>query len=941
MSLDAGTKFGRYEILSQLGKGGMGEVYLAKDLKLDRNVALKILPAELASSRERMLRFVQEAKAAAALNHPNVAHVYEISEHDGLNFIAMEYVEGRTLREKIHYEQTELRKLIKYLQQVAGGLAKAHAAGIVHRDLKPDNIMITRDGYAKILDFGLAKLVEIPTPGPDGGTISDAATVALEPHSIPGRLLGTVGYMSPEQAQGKTGQIDHRSDIFSFGCMLFEAVTRNRPFQGESNVQSLYRIVYEPAPLVKDFNPTASPELQRVIRRCLQKDPDERYQSIQDVALELKELRREMEGDTQFDSTIPPSSRSQMGSQMGDASRSQVSTTATIGSQSSTVNVSAVSTMSSSEIILGEVKKHKRGLTLAVVLILIAGVAAIIWWKSSTTPRAAPFRNVKITRLTTGGKIGNAAIKGYTSISPDGKYVVFRTTESGKDSLWVRQVSTGSLVKIVPDSESKIGPTAFSRDGEFVYYSVFDNPLGTLFQVPVLGGSPRRIMAGVTSPVTLSPDGKQLAFVRPSSSESNLFVANSDGTGERKIASRKLPAYFSFVGGPSWSPDGKTIACGAGAYSGSLSATIVSVPAEGGPEKTITPQNWVSVSRVLWLGDGSGLLVAAVPELISTGTQLWYVSYPGGEVRRVTNDLNAYGTSSLGLTADSRTLVTVQAEKSAQLWVVTPGEDLSKAKQITSGKYDGDSLAWTGDGRILYTAPSGEQSDVWSINADGTANKQVTGDVYTEGLGCVSPDGRFVVFSSNRSGNFNIWKLDQTTGEQNQLTQGTELDSQPECSRDGQWVLFKSWRQGKATFWRVPVVGGTPEQVSDKYSQWAAISPDGKLVALRYFDDQSNTNKVAVVPFAGGEPLANLEVSTSFRDVGLGWTADSRSIVYADTRENADNIWSLPIEGGTARQLTHFNTGLIFAFQVSRDGKQIALSRGTQTDDVILLRDSQ
>jgi len=941
VTLASGSKLGRYEILSKLGVGGMGEVYLAKDTKLDRRVALKILPAELAFSRERMLRFIQEAKAAAALNHPNVAHVYEIGEHDGLNFIAMEYVEGTTLREKIHYERTELRKLIKYLQQVAGGLAKAHAAGIVHRDLKPDNIMITRDGYAKILDFGLAKLIEIPTPGPDGGTISDAATVALEPHSIPGRLLGTVGYMSPEQAQGKTGQIDHRSDIFSFGCMLFEAVTRNRPFQGESNVQSLYRIVYEPAPLVKDFNPSASPELQRVIRRCLQKDPDERYQSIQDVALELKELRREMEEDTQFDSTIPPSSRSQMGSQMGDASRSQVSTTATIGSQSSTVDVSAVSTMSSSEIILGEVRKHKRGLALAVGLILITGVAAIIWWQSSITPQAAPFRNVKITRLTTGGKIGNAAIKGYTSISPDGKYVVFRTTESGKDSLWVRQVSTGSLVKIVPDSESKIGPTAFSRDGEFVYYSVFDNPLGTLFQVPVLGGSPRRIMAGVTSPVTLSPDGKQLAFVRPSSSESNLLVANSDGTGERKIASRKLPAYFSFVGGPTWSPDGKTIACGAGAYSGSLSATIVTVPAEGGPEKTITPQNWVSVSRVLWLGDGSGLLVAAVPELISTGTQLWYVSYPGGEVRRVTNDLNAYGTSSLGLTADSRTLVTVQAEKSAQLWVVTPGEDLSKAKQITSGKYDGDSLAWTGDGRILYTAPSGEQSDVWSINTDGTANKQVTGDVYTEGLGCVSPDGRFVVFSSNRSGNFNIWKLDLTTGEQNQLTQGTELDSQPECSPDGQWVLFKSWRQGKATFWRVPVAGGTPEQVSDKYSQWAAISPDGKLVALRYFDDQSNTNKVAVVPFAGGELLKNLEVPTSFRDVGLGWTADSRSIVYADTRENADNIWSLPIEGGAARQLTRFNTGLIFAFQMSRDGKQIALSRGTQTDDVILIRDSQ
>ena len=945
MSITAGTKIGRYEILSQLGKGGMGEVYLAKDPKLDRSVALKILPAELAVNHERMLRFIQEAKAAAALNHPNVAHVYEIGEHDGLNFIAMEYVDGKTLREKIHYDRTELRKLLKYLQQVAGGLAKAHAAGIVHRDLKPDNIMITRDGYAKILDFGLAKLIEIPTPGPDGGTISDAATVALEPHSIPGRLMGTVGYMSPEQAQGKTSAIDYRSDIFSFGCMLFEAATKHRPFEGDSNVHSLYKICYEPALPLRDFDPSASPELQKVIRRCLAKDPEERYQSIQDVALELKELRRDMEGDTNFDTAIPPSSFS---SELGEGAHGQrsisstVPGTPTIAGQTSTGEVSAPPTTSSAEIILGEVRKHKRGVALALAGLILVAAIAVIWVKFWGPVKAAPFRSVKITRLTTGGKIGNAAIKGYTSISPDGKYVVFRTTESGKDSLWVRQVLTGSLVKIVPDLEGKIGGTTFSRDGEFVYYSVFDNPLGTLYQVPVLGGTAHRIMAGVTSPVTFSPDGKQFAFVRPSSAESDLMVASINGTGERKIATRKLPAYFAFGGGPAWSPDGETIACGAGSYSGNLSATIVSVPAAGGAEKAITSPNWVSVSRVLWLGDGSGLIVAAVPELISTGTQLWYVSYPRGEVRRVTNDLNAYGTSSLGLTADSRTLVTVQADKSAQLWVVAPG---GEAKQITSGKYDGDSLAWSADGRILYTAPSGEQSDIWSINADGSANKQLTSDAYTEGLGCVSSDGRYAVFSSNRSGNFNIWRMDLGSGEQKQLTQGSEIDSQPECTADGQWVVFRSLRQGKWSFWKVPLAGGTPEQLSDKSSTWTALSPDGKLVALRYFDDQANANKIAVIPFGGGEPIKTLEVSVSFRDVGLGWTADSRAIVYAEARgdgdNNADNIWSMPIDGGASQRLTSFNSGLIFAFQVSLDGKQIVLSRGSQTDDVILLRDSQ
>jgi len=940
MPLTAGTKIGRYEVLSQLGKGGMGEVYLAKDTKLDRNIALKILPAELAVNRERMLRFVQEAKAAAALNHPNVAHVYEIGEHDGLNFIAMEYVEGKTLREKIHHERVELRKLLKYLQQTAGGLAKAHAAGIVHRDLKPDNIMITRDGYAKILDFGLAKLVEVATPAPEGGTISDAATVALEPHSIPGRLMGTVGYMSPEQAQGKA-EIDHRSDIFSFGCMLFEAVTKQRPFQGESNVQALYKIVYEPAPQLRDFVPTASPELQRIVRRCLAKDPDERYQSIQDIALELKELRREMEGDTQMDTTVPPSS---MSSEMGRPSRAQSSLTPTIGGQTSTGEVSAARATSSAEIILGEVRKHKRGLALTLAaLILLVGAAVVIWLKFSSPAKAAPFLTMKITRLTSGGKIGNAAIKGYTSISPDGKYVVFRTTEAGKDSLWVRQVLTGSLVKIVPDLGGKIGGTTFSRDGEYVYYSLFDtnNPLGTLYEVPVLGGTPRRIMTGVTSPISFSPDGKQFAFVKPLASEFFLMVANIDGSGEKAIATRKLPAYFAFAGGPAWSPDGKTIACGAGSYGGNLSANIVSVPAEGGAEKVLTSQNWASVSRVLWLGDGSGLIIAAVPELSAAGTQLWHVSYPGGEVRRVTNDLNAYGTSSLGLTADSKTLVTVQADKSAQLWVVASGEDATKAKQITSGKYDGDGLAWTADGRILYTAPS----DIWIVNVDGSANRQLTADTYTKSLGCVSPDGRYAVFSSNQSGNFNIWRMDLASSEQKQLTAGTETDSQPGCSPDGQWVLFRSLREGKWSFWKVPLAGGTPEQLSDKSSTWAAVSPDGKLLALRYFDEQAQTNKIAVIPFAGGAPVKTLEVSVGFRDVGLGWTADSRAIVYADARgdgeSNADNIWTVSIDSGPAKQLTNFKSGLIFAFQMSRDGKQIALSRGTQTDDVILLKDSQ
>src|SRR5213594_3919632 len=306
MTFAAGARLGRYEIKSQLGAGGMGEVYLAQETKLDRKIALKILPADLAANQDRMRRFTQEAKAAAALNHPNIATIHEIGESDGVNFIAMEFIDGATLRERIHQGQTDLSKLLRYLQHTADGLAKAHAAGIVHRDLKPDNIMVTRDGHAKLLDFGLAKLVE---PQGDPLTSSDvlASDMATALHSAPGLVRGTAGYMAPEQAKGKTREVDHRSDVFSFGCILYETVTGKRAFAGQDMLDSLHKIVYGPTPLIKETTPNAPDELQRIVRRCLAKDPDERYQTIKDVAIELKEVRRGMAGPAELDTTVPPS----------------------------------------------------------------------------------------------------------------------------------------------------------------------------------------------------------------------------------------------------------------------------------------------------------------------------------------------------------------------------------------------------------------------------------------------------------------------------------------------------------------------------------------------------------------------------------------------------------------------------------------------------------
>ncbi|HEV8137354.1 MAG TPA: protein kinase [Pyrinomonadaceae bacterium] len=372
ISIPAGTKLGRYEIRSKLGAGGMGEVYLAEDSQLRRRVALKILPGDLASTQDRMRRFIQEAQAAAALNHPNIATIHEIGESDSVNFIAMEFIDGFTLRELIHGKQTEMSKLLRYLQHVAEGLAKAHSAGIVHRDLKPDNIMITREGHAKILDFGLAKLIEHrPMPG---GDLSEIATAVIPQHSSPGTVMGTVGYMSPEQAQGKTKEIDQRSDIFSFGCILFEAATGKKPFEGDSVIKSLHMVVYEAALTISDLNPSAPPDLQRIVRRCLEKDPEERYQSIKEVAIELKQLRRELAGAA-FDTTVPPPPKMDATGAPATENSSQQS----LGASTSIPSTSLSTRASSAEYLISGIKRHKM-IAAIVVLMIVVGAILVRWY---------------------------------------------------------------------------------------------------------------------------------------------------------------------------------------------------------------------------------------------------------------------------------------------------------------------------------------------------------------------------------------------------------------------------------------------------------------------------------------------------------------------------------------------------------------------------------
>jgi len=627
MTLLSGTRLNHYEIRSKLGEGGMGEIYLAEDSRLHRKVAIKILPADLAANLDRMRRFEQEAQAAAALNHPNIAHVYEIGESAGVHFIAMEFIDGYTLRALIHVKKTELAKLLRYLQHAAEGLAKAHAAGIVHRDLKPDNIMITLDGHAKVLDFGLAKLIEPhghPSQKPVGQAETEIATAILKQHSTPGAILGTVGYMSPEQAQGKTEEIDHRTDIFSFGCILYEAVTGHKAFEGKDTIDSLNKIIREPAPPISTFNATAPADLQRIVRRCLAKDPEERYQTIKDVAIEIKDVRRELQSAPGVDTTVPPPS----GSMTAPASDEAVSThTATALS-----SLSPASHPSSAEYIVSQVSRHKIGLVIVLtflVIVLVGGGAAIQRLMNRDKP-AATAGQMKISRLVTGSPdIGTAAI------SPDGKYVAYGFYKNGTVSLHVRQVSTGSDREIMaPVADGGINGTVFSQDGELVYYTLNQretNPLGALYQVPVIGGrEPRKILDHITNIISFAPDGRRFVFRRNDSKndDSMLMIGSLDGGEPRLLAKRGGQDWFSGV--PAWSPDGAKIVCAAGTDTGGSRQTLVEIPAEGGKEKPITTHNWYGgLFRPTWFKDGSGLLVNG-NEMFNSPTQIWRVSYPSG-----------------------------------------------------------------------------------------------------------------------------------------------------------------------------------------------------------------------------------------------------------------------------------------------------------------------
>lgn len=937
-ALAAGDMIDRYRIVSRLGGGGMGEVYLARDTRLGRRVALKVLPAEFAGDRFLLRRFEQEARAASALSHPNIAHLYEQGEAGGRHFITMEYVEGETLRRRMADGRLSVGEALDICMQVASALSAAHECGVVHRDVKPENIMVRLDGSVKVLDFGLAKVT-----GPSPGN-SQVATLV---NTGPGVVMGTTHYMSPEQARGQ--ETDARTDVWSLGVVLYEMVSGHVPFEGATQSDIVAAILKtEPTPIVHDGPESLTrpvvhagqdllTKLERVVLKALRKDREERYQNVKDLLQDLKNLRREWTLAAELERSVHPAESS------GEArafSSGRDATARTAGeSARRTRDVGESRLTSGAGYIISKLKRPTGGalVILATLVLAVAGTASVFFklLRQDRTKIEPPetFQKLTITRLTGTGKAGLARI------SPDGKYVAYVVSEGGKESLWIRQVATATSIQIIPPALVVYGAVAFSPDGNYIYYQRAEKiefalrGESGLYQLPSLGGASRKLIDGILIDLSFSPDGEQIAFVRlTGGTRSELRVANADGSGERKLSMR-LDA--ETIAACAWSPDGKRVASFAGSYDAGFN--LVEVKVEDGEVNSISPQRW-RPGGLAWVGDGSGLVVTGTYS--SDPPQIWLLSYPGGDARKMTTDLSGYG--GVSLTSDSNVLVTTQGDLLEGIWVA-PNGSVDRAKQITTSACKCMFPSWTPDGKIVYASWAWGATDVWMMEPDGTSQRQLTVNVGRNEEPSVTPDGRYIVFVSDRTGERNIWRTEVDGSNPTQLTRssGGGLFMRPVCSPDSKWVVYTSGHVPNETLWKVPIDGGDPVQLTEKRSAYPAISPDGKLIACYYWGGP-NAEGIALIPFEGGSPLRILRIQPpSYFPADLRWTPDGNSLTYTDIHGTGSNIWYQPLDGNPSKPLSDFKDGqpsTLLGFDWSRDGGQLAFSRRVPTSDIILIK---
>ncbi|MFL6352425.1 MAG: protein kinase domain-containing protein [Bryobacteraceae bacterium] len=864
-------QFGSYRILKRLGAGGMGEVYLAFDGRLERQIALKFLPSDLTSNVAAVSRFQKEARAASALNHPNILTIHEVGQIDGEHFIASEYIDGITLRTAMHRGALDVGRTLDFSIQIASALMAAHSAGVVHRDLKPTNIMIRLDGYVKVIDFGLAKLAQSSATGDERWT-------------RPGTVIGTIDYMSPEQARGDA--IDHRTDLWSLGVILYEMVARRRPFEGDTESHIVVGILDKPVPPFESVQ-ALPPRLIEIINRALVKDRAKRYQTAAEILTHLQELAH---ATPRVTSSIRPLS-------------------------------------------FPAHRNTRKGLLRSGAVIAALIIASFVWWwglnGKETVLGPDWFRIESVRQLTFNGRTKLA------SISPDGRYLAFVVGDSGgEETLYLKQVDQPSeQVKIGPRKIDYIGLT-FSPDSQTIFVVEKDEKLlGRLYLIPIVGDHPSTpILVDIDGPVSFSPSGEQFAFVRymPQRHESAIEIADTSapGTPPRTLISMKD---FTILWRLAWAPKRNLIACFL--YSNSEKANgeaMLDLIDMRGQETRKPLPKWTLINVPAWTSDARRVIVSAATRAEGTHLQVREIAVKSGQINDITKDLATY--RSVSLSRDGLQLAAVRRELKSSLWVSSTNT-ISSGQSVSAEAEDHPTLSWLDEAHLILNSRRTGFPNLAVFDMDGQTRASLTNDPASEQDAVPIRGSKSIVFSSNRSGEFRLWKFDPESNNFSQLTFGPGYDEKPSVSSDGKWMVYTSWTSNEPHLYRMPVEGGKPVQIANYPARDAEISPDGKTILCQMQNPTTSEWVVGTIRLdAVAQPRVFKNAGTPFR-----WSRDGTSITTAITdARGVSNVWAVPLDGSAPHQLTNFDDEAILNLAWSPRGDRLACVRASSGADAVV-----